>query len=349
MSLPPVSPAVAQLLLPTVETEIRRLIQIAHKFQKRGKHRRLTVHAVNLALGSSNMEPLYGLHRSAHLKETLSSRAEGHPFGVLDGVLVEDRVVSLVELARQPLPKCPLASEVRLHWLAVDGVQPRTVDNPVVQQRDASLEPPADLSREMQYLYSRIVKRAVSSSLTDLVCQCLRSDAGLQELVPYLCRFVYLQTKQHTRDVGLLMALMQMANAMLDNPKLNVVPCLHQLLPAVFTCVVGAAGGGKPSTAKDTLSDRASLYRWQLREQAARVIAAMCARFGSSFTDLYPRVCKTYFNAMHCSDGASPNAQSLFGGLVGAQALGHKAVQTLVIPYVDQLQHTVSSFEPDRP
>ena len=51
---------------------------------------------------------------------------------------------------------------MRLHWLAVDGVQPRTVDNPVVQQRDASLEPPADLSREMQYLYSRIVKVSLS-------------------------------------------------------------------------------------------------------------------------------------------------------------------------------------------
>ena len=79
MSLPPVSPAAAQLLLPTVETEVRRLIQIAHKFQKRGKQRRLTVHAINLALSSSGMEPLYGLHRSSHLEETLRSRADGHP------------------------------------------------------------------------------------------------------------------------------------------------------------------------------------------------------------------------------------------------------------------------------
>lgn len=70
---------------------------------------------------------------------------------------METQVVSLVQLARQPLPKCPLASEVgcrayesiielfihllrrltcqiRLHWLCVEGVQPKTADNPLIGQ-----------------------------------------------------------------------------------------------------------------------------------------------------------------------------------------------------------------------
>lgn len=50
--------------------------------------------------------------------------------------------------------------QVRLHWLAIDGVQPRTADNPHVECSDESVAPPMDLSREMQYLYSRIVKVA---------------------------------------------------------------------------------------------------------------------------------------------------------------------------------------------
>jgi hypothetical protein len=420
VSLPPVSPAVGRLLLPAVETELRRLIQLSHKFQRRGKGLRLGVGDINLALSTNRLEPIYGLHASAHLVDTLSSlsqqqlQKEGGAeadtgassssssssavaagAGACAGVVVEDATISLVELGRQALPRCPLASEVRLHWLAVDGQQPRTVDNPLVETSDPSMEAPAELSREMQYLYSRVVKmvmgnagggpttavdsalgaqRAVSSTGTDLVCECLRSDIGLQELVPYFCRFVYLQTKQNIRDVGLLMALMHMCAALMANPRVNLIPCLHQLLPAVFTCVVGAAGAAKPlpagaGAARPAAADALLHHRWQLREFSARVIAMMCAKYGAEFADLYPRVCKTYYNAMFAQSSsvasesssnissssssssqvpaaaAAANASTLYGGLVGTHALGHKAVKTLVIRHVDDVWRSACEVE----
>ena len=41
VKLPPVGPDVVKMILPTVETEIRRLIQMARKFQRRGRSTRL--------------------------------------------------------------------------------------------------------------------------------------------------------------------------------------------------------------------------------------------------------------------------------------------------------------------
>lgn len=392
VSLPAVSPAVSHLLLPAVEMELRRLIQLSHKFQRRRKAHRLSVEDINLALSTNRLEPIYGLHSSAHLVDTLSSQqqqlgavedganngASSSSVGASSsnasaaaqvahgGVIVEDAVISLVDLGRRPLPKCPLASEVRLHWLAIDGVQPRTIDNPVVETSDPSLEAPTELSREMQYLYSRVVKmvmsnaggtsttassalgaqRVMSNSGTDLVCECLRSDIGLQELVPYFCRFIYLQTKQNTRNVGLLLALMHMCSALMANPRVNLVPCLHQILPAVFTCVVGAAGAAKPSSRSVSSTDPLAHHRWQLREFSARVVAMMCAKYGTEFTDLYPRVCKTYYNTMFPqSDSGSTNPSSIYGGIVGTHSLGHKAVKTLVVPHVDALWHTACKAE----
>lgn len=361
--LPPVSPAVRSLLVPTVESELRRLIELSHKFQKRGKSPRLTVSDINLAMSTNRLEPIYGLHSSTHLVDTLSSissqdKDSNTEIDSSASVLVEDATLSLVDIGRQPLPKCPLSTEIRLHWLAIEGHQPKTIDNPVVEVHDPTLEAPSELSREMQYLYSRIVKmvmnnaaggtttsvgsvlgaqHAISSTGTDLVCECLSNDIGLQELIPYFCRFIYVQAKQNLRDVGLLMALMHMCSALMANPHVHLIPCLHQLLPAVFTCVVGAAGA--------STGDSPSQHRWQLRQLSSRVVALMCTKYGTEFSDLYPRVCKTYYNAIFTQSGRvlegnnipEVNWGALYGGVVGIQALGHKAVKALILPRLNEL------------
>jgi len=102
-------PAVVKSLLPQLEINLRSLIEQAHKFTRRGKGTRMTVDDLNQALSQVGAEPLYGL-----------ISGEG---GELADLLHYTPVVSLLDVAKQPLPVCPLQPELTMHWLAVDGSQ----------------------------------------------------------------------------------------------------------------------------------------------------------------------------------------------------------------------------------
>lgn len=58
-------------------------------------------------------------------------------------------------MAKSQLPPAPLASNLTLHWLVVEGSQPAIPENPsIVADRE---ELPTTLPREMQVLYRRNV------------------------------------------------------------------------------------------------------------------------------------------------------------------------------------------------
>ena len=97
----------------------------------------LSVEDVNQALASHNLEPLYGLAGESNL-ERMSFHDHSNHKEVEDGAEEEKSrflglgMVSLTEMAKAPLPKLPLAPELTMHWLAVDGVQPVIAENPSV-------------------------------------------------------------------------------------------------------------------------------------------------------------------------------------------------------------------------
>jgi hypothetical protein len=65
-----------------------------------------------------------------------------------------------------PIVPCPLKPEVTLHWLAVNGSQPQTADNPSVVAPDAN-DQPMLLSKELQ---------VPSNSRDSIVC---RNNTGV--------------------------------------------------------------------------------------------------------------------------------------------------------------------------
>ncbi len=54
-----------------------------------------------------------------------------------------------VEMAKNPLPPCPLKPQLSFHWLVVNGVQPQIAENPSVISAEAE-ELPHALPKEMQ-------------------------------------------------------------------------------------------------------------------------------------------------------------------------------------------------------
>ena len=66
-----------------------------------------------------------------------------------------------------------------------------------------------------------------------------RVQVGLHQLLPYFCDFLEAEIKGNMRDRALLLKLLSLAQALLDNRTFNLEPYLHQLMPSVLTCVVG--------------------------------------------------------------------------------------------------------------
>ena len=331
--VPPLRPTVVKLLLPALEYRLRMVVQDAFKFMRRGKGLTLTVEDINQALASHNLEPLYGLAGESNL-ERMSFHDHNNHKETEDGAEEEKSrflglgMVSLSDMAKAPLPKLPLAPELTMHWLAVDGVQPIIPENPsvLVSMHAHDLGDHPQLSKEMCQFYYRVTGILSSSEMGDrslrAVLIALGRDNGLQELLPHFSLYFQKEVKASTRSLRRLKTLIAGMEAVWSNPHLHVEFHLQQMLPAVFTCIVASK-----------LSSSAAEDHWSLRAHAAYVIAKVCAKFSSLFPDLQARVCKTYVDAMQ----PDKSLASIYGGLVGLSALGQNIVRTILLPIVGTL------------
>jgi transcription initiation factor TFIID subunit 6 len=98
---------------------------------KNSKHDVLTVDNVNFALRSLNYDEIFG--HSGRKKQNL--RFLGVPGYSNDVYFVEDKVLNLEDIVAEKLPLCPRDCSIDFHWLAIDGVQPRIPENPVVDNK----------------------------------------------------------------------------------------------------------------------------------------------------------------------------------------------------------------------
>jgi transcription initiation factor TFIID subunit 6 len=303
--IPALRPAVVNVLIPFLELHLRSIIGQANKFTRHGKASRMTVRDLNLALTQSGAEPLYGLVT---------------PQSNIDGEI--QSTVSLVDIAKQPLPPCPLQPELSLHWLAVDGSQPQILENPrLLDTTTTEHQEQLQLPKEMRQFFYRITTILLENNTEDKTCRAvlnaLRSDAGLQELLPHLSQFIQREVKANSRSLRVLKTLISATDALWENPYLSVEFHLQQMLPAAFTCVLASKLCNSP------FEDH-----WALRTQAAKSIARVLCKFRSLFPDLHARVCRTYMDAL-APDRA---LATVCGGIVGLTALGHNTVQSLILP-----------------
>jgi hypothetical protein len=284
--------------------------------------------------------------------------------------------------ACRQLPQYPLLPEAHFHWLAILGAQPRVPQNPEVVVYDCSADT-SGLPREMAYFYTKLTQLVLSVSPSDSssgqrvcdVCALLSRDKGLQELVGYLCRFVFVQIRRNLRNIHILQALLLVINSLVLNPHLKLEGCLHQLLPSLLSCIVGAKIG-ESSAATSTSEYKhylhthtqfpvtnmgmgCSVSAWSdltplhIRNFGACVVQAVIARFGTTFPDLLPRVCKTYLqaasssfssSAAHSRQSSSSSAPVLssanaaaavrYGGIVGLGMLGERVISEVLLPNI---------------
>ncbi|KAK4532059.1 hypothetical protein CCYA_CCYA10G2916 [Cyanidiococcus yangmingshanensis] len=354
---------VATYLATDAEYRIREVIQEASKFMRHSKRRRLKTADIAAAMRLRNLEPLYGFSSNESVPfVSYSVPGESSTAGNNTLFFVGDEELDLRDILDGELPRAPLETTLALHWLAIEGIQPKIPQNPssasfatsqtaqlVVgesahgntqgniageQNTGASsvtFRPRVRhvLSRELQLYYELAIEALTGETgETDetLRTACLASiakDPGLQQLVPYFVAFLFHHITNHTRDLPQLQIAMRLARALLENRHIGLEPYLHQLMPSVLTCIVGRC-----------LCRTADEDHWALREYAAALLADIHKTYGGAYENLLPRIAETLRVAL--VDEHKP-LTTQYGALVAFRALGSALVQAHVAPVAAQL------------
>ena len=163
----------------------------------------------------------------------------------------------------------------------------------------------------------------------------LASDSGLYQLLSQLCSYITegIKINISQRKLAILKHLLKMAKSLLDNPSLSLEKYLHELIPAVSTCLINKQVCLRPE-AED---------HWSLRESAAKILGDICKKYSNSVNGIQSRITRVL------SQAVNNNTQGLavhYGAVAGFVALD--AVASLVIPRLKQEGDLIRAVQTSR-
>ncbi|XP_037300340.1 transcription initiation factor TFIID subunit 6 isoform X3 [Manduca sexta] len=207
-----------------------------------------------------------------------------------------------------------------------------------------------ELSVEQQLYYKEITEAGVGSDEARRAeaLQSLACDPGLHEMLPRMCTFISEGVKVNVvqNNLALLIYLMRMVKALLDNQSLYLEKYLHELIPAVSTCIVSRQLCLRPEVDN----------HWALRDFAARLMAQICKTFNTSTNNLQTRVTRLFARALQCPSQTNSESgpsmalmkesektplASLYGAVQGLAELGPEVVKVFILPRVRWLGERV--------
>ncbi|XP_035899372.1 transcription initiation factor TFIID subunit 6-like isoform X2 [Anopheles stephensi] len=346
----------AKELADDVSFKLKQIVQDAVKFMHHSKRMKLSIADVDHSLKVRNIEPQYGfvardfipfrfasgggreLHFIEEKEVDLTEVVQGQPPKIPLEPSLRTHWLA-VEGVQPTVPENPppLSKDVQ----ALDSVNPaHKLDK--TNQKDTTGKPTInkhklknsetvqvkqlaqhELSVEQQLYYKEITEACVGSdearraeALTSL-----SSDPGLHEMLPRMCTFIAEGVKVNVvqNNLALLIYLMRMVRALLDNPALYLEKYLHELIPCVSTCIVSRQLCMRPELDN----------HWALRDFAARLMAQICKTFNTSTNNLQTRVTRLFSAALQ--NDKTP-LSSMYGALQGLSELGTEVTKVFIIP-----------------
>lgn len=298
-----------------LEYRLKEICQEASKFMLAAHRTKLSTEDINNALVSRNVEPLFGYDSN----ETLVFR--GLPCNVY---YVPDEEIDLEEYLERPLPKIPLKPYVQSHWLAIEGTQPPIQQNPVLIERPnakqdslSAYQEDLELKQQHKHLLTKELSmyfdKVLQTMETDpeIAIDCLLNETGIQQLVPYFLHHFKMEMRKSFRDEGAVMTILKMYDSLLRNKYIFIDPYLHEILPPLFSCVVGKS-----------MPDR-------IRETASDTVRHIYATFSLKYKSLAPRIANFL---VKCWLDQSKTGDSQYGALLCLCSLPDRVVQEHVVP-----------------
>lgn len=170
---------ISNLLIQDTEYRTREIIIEAVKFARHSKRKKLLPRDINSALQTKNVQKLYGYHTEKEIIKTANL------------YYLQDEEVDLEELVSKPLPPVPCEPTFTSHWLAIEGVQPRIVQNPTLNDlhdvKSKDVEKSVDakavtvkqvLTKELQLYYEKITSTLFSATY-ELAIESISNDPGI--------------------------------------------------------------------------------------------------------------------------------------------------------------------------
>ncbi|XP_060046885.1 transcription initiation factor TFIID subunit 6-like [Erinaceus europaeus] len=200
---------------------------------------------------------------------------------------------------------------------------------PLLKEAPLRLKPRSihKLSVEQQLYYKEITEACAGpcEAKRAAALQSLATDPGLYQMLPCFSTFISEGVRVNVvqNNLALLVCLMRMVKALIDNPTLYLEKYLHELIPAVVTCIVSRQLCPRPDVDN----------HWALRDFAARLAAQICKHFSSTNNNIQSRITKTFIKSW--MDEKTPWT-TRYGSIAGLAELGHEVITTLVLPRLQQ-------------
>jgi transcription initiation factor TFIID subunit 6 len=270
---------------------VRFLLQDALKFTRKCRRTKMITEDFESAMKIRYLEPIVGFRLSngnLPFKTTIAAGTNHREVQCID-----DHELQLDQVITAPLPKIPLDISIRTHWLAIEGKQPTINENPeIISKADLtadSLDPmksltkkrynldaskiktsnPHELSLEQQIYYKEITEACVGSEeqKRQEAIASLSSETGLHQILPRIVLFISEGVKINLMqyNLAILIYLMRMTSALLENKSLYCEKYLHQLFPAIMSCILAKQLCARPDADN----------HWALRDYAAIRCAQM--------------------------------------------------------------------------
>ena len=119
-----------------------------------------------------------------------------------------------------------------------------------------------------------------------------------------------------------------MVKSLLENQTLFLEKYLHELIPAVTTCIVARQLCTRPEIDN----------HWALRDFATRLTTQICKNFNTSTNSIQTRMTRMFSDALKSE---KTPLVSMYGSLAGLQELGTEVIKSVVIPQVRAISHRI--------
>lgn len=349
-----ISDDAAKIVADDISYRMKMMIQDAKKFMCHSKRKRLCVADLDYTLKVKNIEPLYGFctpefipfrfasgggreiyfteEKEMELSDVVGAQMPKLPLDVS----VKAHWLS-IEGVQPTIPENPppvSKEQQKLESLDPSSKMPKIGSNPsskgskeniskhleIVRLKELATH---ELSVEQQLYYKEITEACVGSdeSRRAEALQSLASDPGLYQMLPRLSQFISEGVKVNVvqNNLALLIYLMRMVKALLDNQTLFLEKYLHELIPSVCSCIVSKQLCTRPDVDN----------HWALRDFASRLIAQIAKNFNTTTSNIQTRVTRMFSRAL--SNEKMPLA-SHYGAISGLSELGPEVVRTFVMP-----------------